>query len=66
MSSSTSSSSNAASGASELAPFVTTTIHPSAILRARDDEARQAERRAFTEDLRRVADVIRRPARSAR
>jgi uracil-DNA glycosylase family protein len=37
---------------SELAPHVTATIHPSAILRAPDDEARQRERRAFTEDLR--------------
>jgi uracil-DNA glycosylase len=36
---------------SELAPVVIATIHPSAILRARDDEARQAERRAFTRDL---------------
>jgi DNA polymerase len=40
---------------SDLAPFVTATIHPSAILRAPDDEARQAERRAFAEDLRAVA-----------
>jgi uracil-DNA glycosylase family protein len=37
---------------SDLAPYVTATIHPSAILRAPDDEARQRERRAFTEDLR--------------
>jgi uracil-DNA glycosylase len=41
---------------SELAPFVTATVHPSAILRAPDDEARAAERRAFTEDLQAVAD----------
>jgi hypothetical protein len=27
-------------------------VHPSAILRARDDAARHAERAAFTEDLR--------------
>ncbi|HMI71572.1 MAG TPA: uracil-DNA glycosylase family protein, partial [Solirubrobacteraceae bacterium] len=39
---------------SDLAPYVTATIHPSAILRAPDDEARQRERRAFTEDLRTV------------
>src|SRR3954468_6207808 len=32
---------------SELAPKVTATIHPSAILRAPDDESRQAERKAF-------------------
>jgi DNA polymerase len=43
---------------SGLAPYVTATIHPSAILRAPDDEARQRERRAFTEDLRLVAEAI--------
>jgi DNA polymerase len=43
---------------SDLAPFVTATIHPSAILRARDDETRHAERRAFTEDLRAVAEFL--------
>jgi uracil-DNA glycosylase len=43
---------------SELAPFVTATIHPSAILRARDDDTRHAERRAFTDDLRAVADFM--------
>ena len=40
---------------SDLAPLVTATVHPSAILRAPDDESRQAERRAFTEDLGLVA-----------
>jgi uracil-DNA glycosylase family protein len=44
---------------SDLAPFVTATIHPSAILRARDDDTRHAERRAFTEDLRAVAEFMR-------
>jgi uracil-DNA glycosylase len=43
---------------SDLALFVTATIHPSAILRARDDDTRHAERRAFTEDLRAVADFM--------
>jgi uracil-DNA glycosylase family protein len=43
---------------SGLAPIVSATIHPSAILRAPDDEARMAERTAFTEDLRTVADAI--------
>jgi uracil-DNA glycosylase family protein len=43
---------------SDLAPIVSATIHPSAILRAPDDEARQAERRAFTEDLRTVAEAL--------
>jgi DNA polymerase len=36
---------------SDLAPIVTATVHPSAILRAPDDESRYAERRAFAEDL---------------
>jgi uracil-DNA glycosylase family protein len=43
---------------SDLAPVVTATIHPSAILRAPDDQARHAERRGFTEDLRFAADVL--------
>jgi uracil-DNA glycosylase len=44
---------------SELAPVVTATIHPSAILRQRDDPARSAEREAFAEDLRMVAAALR-------
>ncbi len=40
---------------SDLAPVVVATIHPSAILRAPDDEARQAERGAFARDLAVVA-----------
>ena len=43
---------------SELAPIVTATIHPSAILRQRDDESRRAEREAFAEDLRVVAKAL--------
>jgi DNA polymerase len=43
---------------SDLAPLVTATIHPSAILRAPDDDARQSEREAFAEDLRLVADAL--------
>jgi uracil-DNA glycosylase family protein len=43
---------------SDLAPLVFATIHPSAILRAPDDEGRQRERRAFTDDLRAVADAL--------
>jgi uracil-DNA glycosylase len=43
---------------SDLAPLVTATVHPSAILRAPDDEARHAERRTFTEDLRTVARAL--------
>jgi uracil-DNA glycosylase len=43
---------------SDLAPIVTATVHPSAILRAPDDESRQAERRAFTEDLGVIARTL--------
>jgi uracil-DNA glycosylase len=40
---------------SDLAPLVVATIHPSAILRAPDEEARESEREAFAADLRVVA-----------
>jgi uracil-DNA glycosylase len=43
---------------SDLAERVTATIHPSAILRQRDDEAREAEYAAFVDDLRIVAAVL--------
>jgi DNA polymerase len=43
---------------SDLAPLVTATIHPSAILRAPDDRARQEEREAFADDLRVVAQAL--------
>jgi uracil-DNA glycosylase len=43
---------------SDLAPCVMATIHPAAILRARDSAAREAEREAFTRDLAAVADVL--------
>jgi uracil-DNA glycosylase family protein len=43
---------------SELAPIVAATIHPSAILRQRDDVSRQTERMAFAEDLRVVAQAL--------
>jgi uracil-DNA glycosylase len=43
---------------SDLARLVTATAHPSSILRQRDDDARHAERRAFTEDLERVAAML--------
>jgi DNA polymerase len=51
--------------ASELAPFVTATVHPSSILRAPDDDARHEEMRKFIEDLKRVATVLRRPTPKA-
>jgi DNA polymerase len=53
---------------SDLAPVVIATIHPSAILRAPDGEARQAQRELFTEDLRVAADTLassRRPGYTA-
>jgi uracil-DNA glycosylase len=40
---------------SDLAPFVTATVHPSSILRARDDDARHLEMKRFVSDLARVA-----------
>jgi uracil-DNA glycosylase family protein len=40
---------------SPLAPRVTATVHPSSILRARDDESRHAEMQKFVADLSRVA-----------
>jgi len=43
---------------SDLAPVVSATIHPSAILRAPDEAARAAEREAFAEDLRAVARAL--------
>jgi len=43
---------------SDLAPIVAATIHPSAIVRDRDDESRRRERRAFAEDLRAVARAV--------
>jgi DNA polymerase len=48
---------------SDLAPIVVATIHPSAILRARDEDARQAQRELFTEDLRVAVEALARSAR---
>jgi uracil-DNA glycosylase len=44
---------------SDLAPFVTATVHPSSILRQQTDEDRSTERHAFVEDLRAVARRLR-------
>jgi DNA polymerase len=41
------------------AALVTATVHPSSILRERDEAARHAANRAFVDDLTRVADVLR-------
>ena len=43
---------------SDLAPIVAATIHPSAIVRDRDDESRRRERLAFADDLRSVARAV--------
>lgn len=44
--------------ASPLAPRVIATVHPSSILRARDDESRHAEMSLFIADLKRVATAL--------
>jgi uracil-DNA glycosylase len=44
--------------ASPLAPIVMATVHPSSILRERDDEARRREQERFVDDLRKVARAL--------
>jgi len=43
---------------SYLAPYIIATLHPSAILRAPDDETRHEQKRRFIDDLKKVADVL--------
>jgi uracil-DNA glycosylase len=43
---------------SSLAPLVTATVHPSSILRARDDDARRAEMKQFVADLKKEAAAL--------
>jgi uracil-DNA glycosylase len=43
---------------SSLAPLVIATVHPSSILRAQDDEARQEEMRLFVADLKKLAAAM--------
>jgi uracil-DNA glycosylase len=43
-----------------IAPMVMATVHPSSILRAPDDETRRREMQLFIDDLRKVADELRR------
>jgi Uracil-DNA glycosylase len=45
---------------SELAPFVTATVHPSSILRAPDEQTRHAKTKAFVRDLKKVARALQR------
>jgi uracil-DNA glycosylase len=49
-----------ASVGSTLAPLVTATVHPSSILRARDDHTRREEMARFVADLKKVASALRR------
>jgi uracil-DNA glycosylase len=44
---------------SDLAPYVTATVHPSSILRARSDEERAHQLQSFIDDLTHVAEVLR-------
>jgi DNA polymerase len=48
---------------SPLAPHVMATVHPSAVLRAPDDESRRRERARFVDDLKLAADVLRKAKR---
>ncbi len=43
---------------SGIAPVVSATIHPAAILRTREEDARESEREAFASDLRSVASAL--------
>jgi DNA polymerase len=43
---------------SELAPYVSATVHPSSILRAPDEESRREQREQFVKDLKKIAAVI--------
>jgi uracil-DNA glycosylase len=43
---------------SNLAPFALATVHPSALLRAPDEETRHREIQRFIEDLQKVAEIV--------
>jgi uracil-DNA glycosylase len=43
---------------SDLAEYVTATVHPSSILRAPNDEARRMERERFVEDLKKIRAAL--------
>ncbi len=43
---------------SELAPHVMATVHPSSILRAPDDQTREAELELFIQDLKKIAPLL--------
>ena len=44
---------------SPLAPYVLATVHPSSVLRAPDEAAREAAMRHFVADLRKAAEILR-------
>jgi uracil-DNA glycosylase family protein len=50
---------------SPLAPYVMATVHPSSILRARDDASRLQQKQAFIRDLKIAADRIRKLPKAA-
>jgi uracil-DNA glycosylase family protein len=52
-------------GGPHLAPYMVATVHPSSILRAQDDESRDAAMRAFVDDLRHVAPLLKKDEASA-
>jgi uracil-DNA glycosylase len=49
---------------SSLASLVMATVHPSSILRARDDESRRQEMEWFVADLRKLASALGRPTKT--
>lgn len=49
---------------SSLASLVMATVHPSSILRARDEHSRQQEMEWFVADLRKLARALRRPTKT--
>ena len=50
---------------SNLAPYVIASVHTSSVLRAIDDESRHAQMRAFVEDMKKVASLLRRQRKAA-
>jgi uracil-DNA glycosylase family protein len=48
---------------STLAPNVVATVHPSSVLRARDDESRKLQMREFVGDLKAIARLLRKETR---
>ena len=51
---------------SDLAPFVTATVHPSSILRTETEEERELQMRLFVQDLKKVERVLNGDGRTAR